>query len=180
MKTILNISLSLFFICMAHMTWAQIGLSVEEGTNVTLSNGTGYFLVGNESSNNLIFDDNEIQSRIGGHPTSILFNFRGGDVFIGSSVGQSNLLIADYTRLGNNAPAIQTKLIEGTTTTGVSTVAIDHGIADHTKILSAYVIGGSGSSLLVSPVGTISQTQLLLSTALPSNSVFKAYITYMQ
>ncbi len=58
-------------------------LSIETGTEATLSDGSGYVLIGNKDGQNLILDNNEIQARNDGMAADLKFQENGGKIGIG-------------------------------------------------------------------------------------------------
>lgn len=65
-------------------------LHITGGTGVTLANDTGYFLIGDQSGANVVFDTNEIQARSNGSPSTLFLNFwtqggSGGSIWLGGT-----------------------------------------------------------------------------------------------
>jgi len=71
-------------------------LHVDGGTDASLTSG-GFLMLGEESGNNIIIDDNEILSRFNGSSKSLWINQDGGDVFFGGniSVNNNNFVLVD-------------------------------------------------------------------------------------
>ncbi len=81
-------------------TIAQIGLEVNQGTNINnVDEKNGYAIIGDESGSNITFDNNEVQTKNANLPDGTLFiNDRAGQVsMLGSSAG--NLTVGGYNGL---------------------------------------------------------------------------------
>jgi len=65
-------------------------LKVKEGTDASLSNGSGFFMIGVESERNLIMDNNEIMARNNGSTSNLHLQVDGGSVFVGGSLVHSS------------------------------------------------------------------------------------------
>lgn len=72
-------------------------LNINGGTEASLSNGTGYFLLGLKENQNLVFDNNELQSRNNGVENDLYINPHGGNVTVGSPIKPTNLNILGNT-----------------------------------------------------------------------------------
>ena len=68
-------------------------LNIAGGTEASLSNGTGYFLIGLKENQNLVFDNNELQSRNNGVGDDLYLNPHGGNVAIGTTNANVKLKI---------------------------------------------------------------------------------------
>lgn len=102
-------------------------MPIESGTDVTLDPNSGYLRLGRVNALNTVYDENEIQARSNGNPSTLFLNNEGGGV-----------AVKEFTRLGNGAPYIQTRYLTGT-------VAADWGISIPSsipmdKIVSAYAL----------------------------------------
>ena len=150
------------------------------GTNADLAPGSEYILLGEENGLNIIIDNNEILARDNGSISSLVINADGGPVRIGTTPTPAAFSVSGFSKFGDGSPGIKTKMVEGMTTTGISTVALNHTISNHLKILSASVIAGNGTALVVGQVGTITQTQLLMSSALPDNTPYRIFIVFRE
>ncbi|MEM9680588.1 MAG: tail fiber domain-containing protein, partial [Bacteroidota bacterium] len=78
---------------------AKIGIGTKEptvpfqivtGSDADLGLGSGMVVLGDELSNNLVLDKNEIQARNGGVPASLYLQQNGGNVYVGNSIIQSS------------------------------------------------------------------------------------------
>ncbi|MCX7551850.1 tail fiber domain-containing protein [Xanthomarina sp. F2636L] len=65
-------------------------LQVTNGYNATLSDGTGYFLIGRETGTNMVFDNNEIMARNNGATSTLYLQHSGGDVRVGGVLVHSS------------------------------------------------------------------------------------------
>lgn len=72
-------------------TTPAVKLQVTGGGDASLTNGSGYFMLGNQSSVNLIMDNNEIIARTNGVPSTLFFQQEGGKVEIGKIATPANL-----------------------------------------------------------------------------------------
>jgi len=82
----------------------RTALHVAVGTNANLNSERGYLLLGEEFNQNLVVDNNEIQSRNDGQPANLLLQKSGGRVGIGAANSNVRLNISDegwQLRLGN-------------------------------------------------------------------------------
>lgn len=169
MKILFNVLILLSLIAL-QTSHAQ-GLSLESGSDVTLSNGSGYFLIGLENSFNIVLDNNEIQGRNNGSASQLILNNDGGSVVMGG-----------YTRLGVGAPHIKTKLVQGTTAS--TTNLLPHGLPDQSKIVSASIIVEADlSGNLYHEHYTVNwhdQANVAATTTIPNGSKYKLYLTYIQ
>jgi hypothetical protein len=81
-------------------------LHITGGSDVTMDASSGYLLIGDAGSPNLVMDDNEIQARNAGSPASLLLQKGGGSVVIATS-----RLVAKHTgNIGIGTDDPQTKL----------------------------------------------------------------------
>lgn len=71
----------------------DVKLSIDGGIEANLSDGSGYLLIGNIGDQNLVFDENEIQSRIDASSNKLLLNPAGGNVGIGTNTADTKLHI---------------------------------------------------------------------------------------
>lgn len=81
-------------------------LHVAVGTNANLNDKRGYLILGKENEQNLVLDNNEIQSRDDNTASALLLQKSGGVVGIGASNGLTRLNIRDESwqlRLDNPA-----------------------------------------------------------------------------
>ena len=65
-------------------------LKVKEGTDASLSNGSGYFMIGVENGLNLLMDNNEIMARNNGSTSNLHLQVNGGNVYVGGSIVHSS------------------------------------------------------------------------------------------
>lgn len=72
---------------------APVRLSIMEGTDANVNNG-GYLLMGYESSDNLVLDNNEIMARDGQGASTLLLQRNGGSVSIGTPSGSVDATLA--------------------------------------------------------------------------------------
>lgn len=74
-------------------TMPNAPLSIETGTEATLSDGSGYVLIGNKDGQNIVIDNNEIQTRNDGVESNLLINPQSGNVGIGTSSANVKLKV---------------------------------------------------------------------------------------
>lgn len=72
-------------------------LNIAGGSEASLSNGTGYFLIGLKENQNMVFDNNELQARNNGLESELFLNPHGGNLTIGSPIKPTNLNILGNT-----------------------------------------------------------------------------------
>ncbi len=70
-------------------------LHVAVGTNANLNDATGYLILGKENDQNLVIDNNEIQSRDDKAASNLLLQKSGGKVGIGAANSNSRLNVRD-------------------------------------------------------------------------------------
>lgn len=70
-------------------------LHVAVGTNANLSNARGYLILGKENQQNLVMDNNEIQSRNDGLASNLLLQKSGGKLGIGAAHSNARVNISD-------------------------------------------------------------------------------------
>jgi len=63
-----------------------VPLNIVEGNNVNLGFGTGSIVIGEETGQNLAFDDNEIQARLNGIASDLFLQDDGGNVRVGGAI----------------------------------------------------------------------------------------------
>jgi len=63
-----------------------VPLHITFGSDVDLTNGSGVFVIGNESTHNLAMDSNEIQARNNGNASDLYLQSEGGNVRVGGAV----------------------------------------------------------------------------------------------
>jgi len=81
----------------------NVPLHVTGGTDASPSSGTGYMVIGNITTTNVVFDDNEILARNNGVVSTLSLNANGGNVIInGSGSGMVGI--------GTNGPSFQLEL----------------------------------------------------------------------
>jgi len=154
---------------------------IEKGTDLNLSDDSGYLRLGPTTSINLVMDQNEIQSRNNGSGSSLFINNEGGNVTVGLFDSEINL--KGFTRLGESAPLIATKLIKTTASSPV--IAFSHGL-DASKIISIEVIsfepsgGTAGNVYSHKQIASHNSTSVFLSDAVPTGGVYTAYFTYIK
>lgn len=64
----------------------QVRLQVVSGTDASLTDGTGYFLIGFQNGTNIVMDTNEIQARSNGAASTLFLQQAGGNVAVNGSV----------------------------------------------------------------------------------------------
>lgn len=87
-------------------TFPATALHVAVGTNANLNDQRGYLILGKENQQNLVMDNNEIQSRDNNAASNLLLQKSGGNVGIGAANSNARLNISDeswHLRLGNPA-----------------------------------------------------------------------------
>ncbi len=67
-----------------------VQLQITGGVDASLSNGSGYLVIGNETANNIVIDDNEIIARNNGITAPLILQHNGGDVWAGGSLVHSS------------------------------------------------------------------------------------------
>ena len=77
-------------------TTPKVQLHVAVGTDVTLADGSGFLLIGNESTLNIVIDENEIQARNNAAKSELIVQNEGGDF----KVAQSRLVVKDAGNVG--------------------------------------------------------------------------------
>ena len=145
--------------------------------------GTGMLQLGETDAPNLLLDGNEILARDNGENSTLFLNIESGPIRTGKSSAQSDLWVTGYSRLGDDAPDIRTKLVTGTTA-DESIGSIEHGLLDHSKIISAYAISENficGSAFYGHKVVLWSgPTYLALNDLIDPNTNYKLYLTYIK
>jgi hypothetical protein len=64
----------------------SVKLHITGGTDATLTNGSGYIVLGNETGQNIVLDNNEIMARNNGAASTLFLQRDGGPVWVGGSV----------------------------------------------------------------------------------------------
>jgi hypothetical protein len=64
----------------------SVKLHITGGTDATLTNGSGYIVLGNETGQNIVLDNNEIMARNDGAASTLFLQRDGGPVWVGGSV----------------------------------------------------------------------------------------------
>jgi len=67
-----------------------VQLQIDGGGDASLSNGSGYLVIGNENSSNIVMDNNEIMARDTGGTSTLFLQHNGGDVWAGGSFVHSS------------------------------------------------------------------------------------------
>ena len=76
-------------------------LHITNGTDLTLSNGTGYLLIGDESSVNVVLDNNEIAARNNGSESTLHLQTNGGDFNLHTQqAGGTQFVVKDDGNVG--------------------------------------------------------------------------------
>jgi len=76
-------------------------LHVDGGTDASVSDGSGYFLIGDKDSINIVMDNNEIMARNNAAVSSLNFNPDGGNVSFHANQGTDyNMIIRDTGKVG--------------------------------------------------------------------------------
>lgn len=65
-------------------------LHLTDGNEATLANGTGHLIIGKENGQNVVYDNNEIQSRNNGNHATLYLQHRGGNVYVGGIIVHSS------------------------------------------------------------------------------------------
>jgi len=74
---------------------------IDGGTDASISDGSGYFLIGDKDSTNIVMDNNEIMARNNAAVASLNFNPDGGNISFHSNQGTDyNLIIEDTGDVG--------------------------------------------------------------------------------
>jgi len=94
--------------------FADARLHVDNGTEATLVDTTGFVLIGDTNSANLLFDDNEIQARNNATATALILNEHGGNVGIGSNGPTERLDVAGNIRASGTIRSGSSVTIDGT------------------------------------------------------------------
>ena len=83
-------------------TTPKVPLHIATGTDLTLVDGTGFLLIGDEGGENIVIDDNEIQARNNAAKSLLLVQKEGGDFRVGSD----KLMVEDGgdVGIGTNNP----------------------------------------------------------------------------
>ncbi len=148
-------------------------LHVSGGTEATLSNGSGSFVIGAVAGANTVFDENEVQARNNTATATFQLNPAGGDVSIGDDSGNADLFFGNggnhalyVETTGTNAVGLNLTVRAGTAGSGASAFAgglltLQGGAAAGTGNANGgavTVVGGAG-------VGTGTQGLVNLSTS---------------
>ena len=97
-------------------SFPAVKLHVTGGTDASLSDGSGYFLIGEQSGYNLVFDENEIMARNSGALSPLYLQSSGGGIFIHQNLSQSNRAVITSdgnVGLGINTPPEKLSLHNG-------------------------------------------------------------------
>lgn len=81
----------------------NVNLHVEGGSDASLSNGSGYVVLGDVSGSNLVIDNNEIIARNNGAGTNLYLNNEGGNVGILRNAASHPLHVGNDNANGNGA-----------------------------------------------------------------------------
>jgi hypothetical protein len=83
-------------------TTPAVKLQVDGGSDASLSDGSGFIVIGSESATNIVMDTNEIIARNNGATSNLHFQTNGGDVYVGGALIHSSdrRLKQDIERLG--------------------------------------------------------------------------------
>ncbi len=81
----------------------DVNLHVEGGADASLSNGSGYVVLGDVSGSNLVIDNNEIIARNNGTGASLYINYEGGNVGILRNSASHPLHVGNGNANGNGA-----------------------------------------------------------------------------
>ncbi len=115
----------------------DVDLEIAGGTELSLADGTGYLMVGDQDQVNLAFDTDEIQARNNGAAANLLLNPAGGSVGIGIAPTDP-LTVAGIIRSTTGG----FELPDGT----ILDAASDLGIGDITAVTAGTGLTGGGTS----------------------------------
>lgn len=76
----------------------DVGLEINGGTELSVSDNTGFVMIGDQDGPNLAFDTDELQARNNAATAALLINPAGGNVGIGTNVPGSALDVAGEVR----------------------------------------------------------------------------------
>ena len=93
------------------LTAPTVKLQVDAGSSATLASG-GYFMTGNSSTYNMVFDRDDIMARNNGAASDLNLNYNGGNVIINGSNSTGNVGI------GTISPTARLEVINNTTSRG--------------------------------------------------------------
>ena len=133
-------------------TAPDVALHVNSSETST-SSASGAMILGTLGSSHLTFDGNEINAYNNTSGSSLYLNEEStGDVNVGSSTNQSNLVVNGFTRLGGgSAPTVKMKKLTGTIPSSGNMV-ISHGLTA-SKILDISVLILGSNSFTFPPSG---------------------------
>jgi hypothetical protein len=141
-------------------TSPSVKLQVSGGGDASLSNGSGYVVIGAEGSRNVVIDENEIMARNNGVASKLYLNAEGGNVVVGVLEITGGADIAEPFRF-SDAKTIRPGMV----------VAIDPERTGHLRIAdSAYdrtvagIISGANG---IHPGLTMNQTGTIADGSLP-------------
>ena len=96
-------------------------LHVQSGSDASVTNGSGFAVLGLPTTVNLAIDNNEIMARNNGQPSTLSLNFEGGDIILGNGgvtgrVGIGQGLPSDRLHITANAGESAFRVQAGSTT----------------------------------------------------------------
>lgn len=85
----------------------DIKLHIANGTDANLNNGSGYMVLGNVDSHNIVVDNNEMMARNNGAISTLYFQAEGGDFYVHSNKpgDSSKFIIKDNGKVGIGTPS---------------------------------------------------------------------------
>ena len=107
----------------------KVPLHIASGTDVTLSDGSGILLIGDQDGLNIVMDDNEMQARNNAATSELILQNEGGDFRVDSN----RLVVKDSgdVGIGLATPTGKLTIYEATGTapaaSGVGTLVLSHG-----------------------------------------------------
>jgi hypothetical protein len=134
-------------------------LHITTGNEVGLSDAqSGYLMVGAQSGNNIVLDNNEFQARNNGLAAPMFIQSSGGNVALGSITPTSQLHMTGNIKLQSNAPIIQMTNSVGTDMGFLQVDTDDVRIGTNaTNNTGDFIIRTNGANrIYVNPTGQVS------------------------
>ena len=100
-------------------TSPAVPLQIDGGTDASLSNGSGYILMGAESGVNMVIDNNEIIARNNGANSPLYLNYTGGAIHLGNTAAGAGITldVDGYTKFDKGwkySPSVQVSSAKST------------------------------------------------------------------